>query len=780
VRALAAWWLASSLLGWFSWPLIASVFGHLPSKGYGYARVFGLLLISYLHWLLCTVGLLPNDARSVYGLAFLLFAAGSVVWVRKRVELTSYLRREWCQVLIVEGLFMAVCLIYAFHRSHDAAIAHTEAPMDFAFLNGILRSPGMPPRDPWLSGFSISYYYFGYLTISTLLRLTGLPSGIGYNLGLMHTLALTVVGSYTLIYDLICCHSGERPRDARAARMFGLLGAIGLSISGNLEGLFELLRARGLGSGAFYRWLQVPGLGEGPRIASWLPAGDWWWWRASRIIVDHNILGRTPTVITEFPAFSFVLGDLHPHVMSLPYVLMALGLACEIYLAGRGGSLRDWLRQPRFWVAPLVFGALGFVNTFDLPTFTTLGMLALFAGRWQGRNAWRHWARDCLLWSLWIVGGSIALYLPFYLGLSSQVQGIGLVYYAKTPLKHWLLCFGSWLFPLAIDLTASLTKRYSELRPGAGWRVLVGTWLIIWLLPWLGTVAIGGWGRLLLGMISVVSSGPWLLLLQSALIALLLVRLWMEFKIDAASRDGGQILSSGLVLAGVGLTYATEFFYLRDAFDTRMNTIFKLYYQARVLLGVGATLAVFRLWRGSGWQRIAAGLSASLLCICLCYPLAAGYSKAGGYRDQPSLDGTAFLAAESPAEYGAFLWLRTHARAKDVLVEAVGEEYVAAHNRLSSWTGVPTILGWPGHEVQWRGGDSEVLRRIADVETIYTSTSQREILSILHEYSATYLYVGPHEGEKHHIDEDRLAWYASFLDIVYCQDGAALYRVPCP
>ncbi|HUV94611.1 MAG TPA: DUF2298 domain-containing protein [Anaerolineae bacterium] len=776
--SLAAWWLALSVLGWVAWPLVASVFGQLPSKGYGYTRTFGLLLLSYLHWLLCTVGLLPNDARSIWALTLLIGAAGCVGWVRKRAELVDHLRREWRQVLMVEVLFALMFLVYALHKSYDPAIDHTEEPMDFAFLNGILRSPGMPPRDPWLSGFAISYYYFGYLTVSLLVRLTGLPAGVGYNLGLTQTLALTVTGAYTLICDLIRCHGGGRRGYALPATVFGLVGGIGLAISGNLEGVVELLWTRGFGSRAFYRWLDVPGLTAAPRSNSWLPSGGSWWWRASRIIVDHNILGKTPTVITEFPAFSFILGDLHPHVMSLPYVLMALGLACELFLAGQRKLTRHWLAQPRFWAIPLVLGVLGFVNTFDLPTFVAIVALAAFSGRWQGPSSWRGWGKECLLLGLWITMGCIAIYLPFYLGLSSQVQGIGLAYYAKTPLKHYLLCFGTWLLPIAVDITPRCVRAGQESRPVVSWRALAGIWLVILLLPWIGTGIVGGWGRLLLGLVSAVSTGPWLLLLQSALMALLLARMWSHLRQDRASRDAGQLLSDGLALAGVGLTYATEFYYLRDSFDTRMNTVFKLHYQAWLLLAVAATLAAFRLWRAAGWRRLAVWLSGFLLCASIYYPVAAAYTKTEGYGGQPTLDGTAFLQRESPAEYGAYLWLSEHAQPKDVLVEAVGEEYVAAHNRLSSWSGVPTILGWPGHEVQWRGDDGEVLRRAADLERIFVSADQDEIMAILRQYGATYLHVGPHEREKHAIDQSRLAWYASFLETVYSEDGVTLYRVP--
>jgi uncharacterized membrane protein len=234
-----------------------------------------------------------------------------------------------------------------------------------------------------------------------------------------------------------------------------------------------------------------------------------------------------------------------------------------------------------------------------------------------------------------------------------------------------------------------------------------------------------------------------------------------------------------LVLVGLGLTYATEFFYLRDLFDTRMNTVFKFYYQAWVLLGLGGVLAAYRLWRSGGWQRgLYTVYGALLLCVCLYYPLAAAYTRGDGYRGPPSLDATAFLKSDSPAEYGAYAWLRQHARLGDVLVEAAGEDFVADHDRLSSWTGVPAILGWPGHEEQWRGDDVEIRKRLLDLDTIYTSAQADEILRTLHQYSVTYLYIGPYEREKYRISSGRLEWYASFLETVYAEEDIRLYRLP--
>ena len=786
MRSLAIWWLAISSLGWVTWPLLASVFRRVPGRGYAYARAFGLLLLSYTFWLLGMLGVLANNTVAVWCVAGVLAFVGAISWVRRRVELVEFVRQEWRYILTAELLFALVCVLYALHKSYDPAIDHTEEPMDFAFLNGILRSPRMPPNDPWLSGFSISYYYFGYLTVAMLVRLTGLPSGVGYNLGLAHTLALTVVGGYGLIYDLVRMGGGAaRPqRGFRRASLFGIVGGVAIGIAGNLEGILELLGARGLGPDALYRWIGVQGLSRASPGDSWLPVGHWWWWRASRVIKDLNILGKNPTVITEFPAFSFVLGDLHPHVMALPYVLMALGLASQLYAVGRAGLTADAWRRPRYWALPLIFGALGFLNSWDLPTYLVVGILAFCVGRWQGAPGWRAWVKECAIFSLCLVLLSVALYIPFYLRLHSQAEGIGVAYYAKTPLKQYLLIFGLWLLPILADDLPSFLERMHPVGettrsgPGIRGRLFLAAWLVVFLVPWGVTALLGGWGRMLLGLIPLVTTGPWLLLLQSGILAMLLLDLWAILQNTESGQSAGRLLSRILVLVGIGLTYVTEFIYLRDLFDTRMNTVFKVYYQAWVLLGTGAALAAYRLWREGGWRRTVSCFSGLLLCACLYYPIAAVYTKAGGYRGQATLDGTFFLRGESPDEYGAYLWLNAHAQPGDVLAEASGEEYDASTSRLSAWTGVPTILGWAGHEVQWRGDDEQVLARLSDVEKIYSSPHREDVLAVLHEYGVTYLYVGRYEGRKYSVDAQRLDWYDSFLETCYAEGDIRLYQIP--
>ncbi|NIS79478.1 MAG: hypothetical protein GTO14_04540, partial [Anaerolineales bacterium] len=249
--------------------------------------------------------------------------------------------------------------------------------MELAFLNSIQRSEVFPPRDPWLSGYAISYYYFGYIQLSLLTTLTQLPGGVAFNLGNALWFGLSVIGTYSLLYNLLARRDG-RPRLAAS-----LFGPIFVLITGNLEGFLEVLHNRHLfwiqdseggWASPFWKWLNIKTLVNPPTAdPSWLPTRHWWWWRASRVVNDVNLIGNEIEVIDEFPFFSFLLADNHPHLLALPFVLMGIGLALQVYLAGK----RDKVRMSRVKVHT------GTLRWIQVASF----LLILFLVVRQGMNA---------------------------------------------------------------------------------------------------------------------------------------------------------------------------------------------------------------------------------------------------------------------------------------------------------------------------------------------------------------------------------------------------------
>ena len=207
---LLLWWLVVQLLGLAALPLTWRLFARLPGRGYPLAKALGLLLVSYLLWLGASLHVLPN---SFGGAAVALVLVTGVSWWLGRDgwlrdaggvrPLLAWLRAHWRTVLVTELLFALVLAAWTAFRAFNPDIAGTEKPMEFAFVNGILRSRLFPPQDPWLSGYGISYYYFGYVMLAALVRLTGVDPAVAFNLGVALWYALVMIGAFGVVYDLV-------------------------------------------------------------------------------------------------------------------------------------------------------------------------------------------------------------------------------------------------------------------------------------------------------------------------------------------------------------------------------------------------------------------------------------------------------------------------------------------------------------------------------------------------------------------------------------------------
>ena len=388
--ATLSWWLVLQLFTLAVLPLAWRLFARLPGRGYPLAKALGLLLVAYVLWLGATLHLLPNSLGGA--VVARLVVAGTSWWLgrdgwRRAADgarpLVPWLKANRWLVWATELLFLVVLVGWAAFRAYNPDIAGTEKPMEFAFVNGILRSPLFPPQDPWLSGYGISYYYFGYVMLAALVNLTGVDPAIAFNLGVALWYALVMIGAFGVVYDLVRLAGSwtarsvgvetgnsklevetdstrgtesvtpalapERSAGASVRSTFhaprstdsqgrgiryGLLGALFVGFLGNLEGLVELAYHKSLLPQQWLRWLDIKQLTDNLPSGN-LTGGFWWWWHASRVIHDKDLLGNSIEVIDEFPFFSFLLGDMHPHVLALPFAILAVALALNLLLAAR-------------------------------------------------------------------------------------------------------------------------------------------------------------------------------------------------------------------------------------------------------------------------------------------------------------------------------------------------------------------------------------------------------------------------------------------------------------
>lgn len=872
VFSAARWWAVILIIGLAAFPLTYRVLRRLPDRGYAFTKMSGLLFVSYFFWILNTLGFLNN---SVGGAFFSLLILGGLSFAASRFAANtfkkdassldsendpgwiSWVKANWRYMLFVELLFVVIFGLWVWVRSQNPAITGTEKPMEFAFLNSVGRSNPFPPLDPWLSGFAISYYYFGYIMTSLLVRMAAVPEAIGFNLAIAWLIAGTAIGAFGILYNLI---SSDTQSARTRAIVFGVIAAIAISLAGNMEIFLEVLHENGIGSQQFWTWLDVrdldnpPTPDQEPRYQS----SQWWWWRSSRVIHEYHLSGRVEEglePIAEFPAFSFVLGDLHPHVLALPFAFLSLAVALNwwrlpappLLQAGKLFS-RQGIKKllaasssekgRLFWFTALLLGGLSFLNTWDVLIHLFIIVGAYTLALWRLNKKWSgNILSYSILMGVLLTLTAFLLYLPFYLGFRSQTAPPFLLPMAMQPTRfvHFLTIFGMPLISIVFLLgtlviwvikqkDAAIPKRAGLWSIGIGIAVVGSLFLLMLLLGWAIAVSPEGQGRVMeltneLGLnLQALSTESDFLgrliwaakaittlipeftsarLTQPALIVFLtsifsvalylMMRIFNTENTETTEKTWQERIGNALpfvlllIMTATLLTIGPEFVYLRDNFGQRINTIFKFYYQAWVFWGVAAVFGLeylLRKFRLSGL--IATTLYIAALLVALLFPAYAVRSRSIEYRgpvDSPdrakaTLDGLAYLKDYNSAEYEALQWLRENIDGSPVILEAVGGQY-SGYGRVSAITGLPTVLGWAGHEYQWRGNTPEPGIRQPAIETIYNQSSWPGTAALLDQFQVSLIYYGPLERTTY--DPRGLDKFENNLEPLYKNENVTIF-----
>lgn len=774
------WYLMVTVVGWISFPVIFRLVPNLPDRGFSFSKIFGLLLWGYLYWILGRLGVTANNLA---GLLFTLFLTAVMgVLVTRKIgggKLKEWIREFRSLIFTTEILFLLAFSGWAVIRSLNPEILGTEKPMELAFINAILNSETFPPHDPWLSGYAISYYYFGYILVAMLAKISGTLGSVAFNLGVSLIFALSAIGSFGILFNLTALNN----RRWKSSLMPALLGPFYTLIISNWEGFLHFLHSRGLfwkvdSTGqmvsSFWRRLDIQDLVSPPTVT---PFGHWWWWRASRVIQDYDFSGFGKEVISEFPFFSFLLADLHPHVLSLPFVFLIVNFALELYLRPNKESFR-WLGIIPLEISPLFFGILAwlagsmaFLNAWNFPMYVGILAGAYVLRNNRGRSDWPlgELLKEFLFlgFTLGVTGGM--LYFPWYLGFASQAGGvIPNVLYITKGSQFWVM-FGPLLIPIFAWLIWAWRRRKADrdLKTGlmlSGILILV---LFIFMLALIGLmnwlpigVGDGSLVQMFLGSIGasdlsqVMVEGlvrritvPGTLLTLFVLATLSLGQVFHRHRSAAAESDpaDASVLPDNfiffLVLGGMILALVPEFVFLRDLFGYRINTIFKFYYQTWLLWSTVAaygTITLFQNLKSPIRYAVFFGLALSMT-MALFYPIISLQTKTNNFNREGglTLDGIYIYSA---ADVEAVSWLRE--ASPGVIAEAVGGSYSSSHARMATYSGKPNVLGWDFHEIQWRGGSELVMPRKEDMSVLYCTHNWDTAKAILEKYQVRYLVVG--------------------------------------
>lgn len=817
---LPMWWLLVTLAGVAAFPLCIRLLGGLPDKGYTLARAVGMLLVAFVYWIFATYGLVANSASGmvIAWVSVLVLGLFAYFTLGARLDWRAYWRENRTVIIVAEVLFIVLFAAMFVYRAYQNDTFTTEKPMEMAFISSIIRSETFPPNDPWMAGYAISYYHFGYIMTGMLSVLSGVHSGYGFSMMVALIFALAGLTLFGVGYNFARSRvnptpdsdifSDDNPTDNPSrtpAIITGLLTTIFVLVLSNFQfPLVEMpFRAQSAPASYFEWWgmrefTDMDALNytqENDALTLTNPFTDpdtwnrgWWWWHTSRILEDYDINGNPQEIIDEIPAFSFVLMDVHPHVLSLPFVVLAIGMALNIVLLGRDPTRYEIL------LYGIMVGGLLFLNTWDAPIYLVV-LVAADALRRLMRNAtltWDDWLGIFAFGSALLLIAIIA-YVPFLISFRSQAGGFIPNLLAPTPFRLYFLMFGPLLLLSTGYLIYEAVKgtRQSRMNWKLGFMVSGGIFvallaimlifvLIGWLLPetrsWVGNLVAGagGWnvvlGEFASRRLTTLVLPIFILLGLATIVARLFPPL--HSKTDDDRDPITYVPSSGLALllvaAALGITLVPEFIYLRDNFGTRINTIFKFYYQAWIMFGVASAYGVYVLVLAPRSQESRAlpirfgygTLVGVLLVMCLPYFIFALYTRAvleqGRHYLAPEQQAALTLDGRgdglSPDYFAAVQCLGELVSGDDVVVaEASQRTYNSAYGRVGAFYGLPTVINWENHQRQWRGAtyDEVAGTRRQDIDALYTTSDWTFAQQIIDRYAIDYIMYGPTEREQY-------------------------------
>lgn len=781
----------------------------LAGSGWLLGKATGLMLVSLSVWTLAYLRLLPFGVLSIL-LSSL--AIGIVFWQKTlrdrkagRVATVPLLNRKDLPAMIgAEAGFLLLLLVWTFARGLRPEIDGLEKFMDYGFMLTIDRAGHFPAADMWFAGSPINYYYFGQYVFTLISKFAAVPLASGYNLAIASVFAFTGTLTFAVL-RLLSSFIPNRTRRSAGLKVLGAgLGGILMTVGGNSHSFFYSNSAPGKG---LLRGIQRLGIEVGDLSG--------FFFSDSTRFIGHNPDINDKT-IHEFPYYSFLVADLHAHMINLIFVLLFIGLlillvkkvvAYPVSSALDKGQasessrlpdepiLRQILREPSTWLLTLTMAVFMVCNFWDYIIYlVVLIMVMTFVGvvKFRELGGWE---------SIPLFFIQFFSYLIPFMFISTPT--LKLVVLALAALLSWLIhrlerspltlagSFSALVFAAAHALTLPFNLFFDPISMSMALTDQRSAFFQLVIL----------WGpHVLVGLIFLV-----------AVILIARIDKKKAFKVKSRfsltewliMREPADVIILLFWLAGLGLIIAPEILYVVDIYGgayKRANTMFKFTYQSFVLLTLVWGWVAYRLLdRGLSVREIdvpssnedslddeasddritkkasrtrktgslIAGIFVTLLAIVpFWYPLSATEHwldnwSVSNYR---GLDGTVQLATKNSAQipdiesdspggqlyhdYQLIQWFNENVEGQPVILEAYGDSYTD-YNRISAYTGLPTVLGWQTHEWLWRTSASTpdaygqiVAPRQLDVRTMYESTNIDLTNQLLDEYQVEYIVVG--------------------------------------
>ncbi len=813
----ASWFLLLAVIGWFVFPITFLAFRGLSDRGYGLSRLIGLLLVGWIAWFGSSFELFPFTRQALWLSLGLVSALGAgCAWIHFD-HIVDFLRKKWTHVLAVEALFLALFLFALALRWYNPDLWHPwrggEKPGDLALFHAVLKTIYFPPYDPWMAGNFVNYFYFGFVLAAVPTKLLGILPEVAYNLLIPTWFGFTGLGLFSVAFNLAAARSGNERNsktESKGRALPYLAGSAALVI-GLLLGNLAQIRIL---------WEQLPrfapdrvsdptpadrvgevisGLGQILTGEQDLFAGDQgvWYFDASRAILS----GEAIAPITEFPFFSFLYADLHPHLLGMPIVLVGLNwLLSVLYspaLLTKRSLRTDWISTGIVWlIGGLVLGATYPTNTWDFPAVMGLGVLTVGFAAWRyPKISYQRTILDLCLHLGLLLALAFGLFGPFRQWFSTAGISPELWRGPRTPLIDYITVHGLFLF---LIVTFLLIETWRWLRPRIDHVVHTP----------LGDLVPGLWKRLALltgVIVGLVFAGGWLWRndFQTAGFVVMLA-LWSAGLLMQKRISLNRKITLVLIGAGLGLSLIAELIALRGDVG-RMNVVFKSYLQIWFFFSIAGGAILFFAWPPAGRRKIGwvwRGIFVLLMIAASTYPLIGTQARIKDrwpdIQNPPlTLNGMMFMNGDSgssgngsdtavfveqgtplhlASDYEAFLWMRNHIEGTPTIVEGHTAEYRWG-SRYSVYTGLPTVAGWSWHLRQHNSvlPGTVVDQRIADVNNFYNTADEMEARAFLEKYGVDLIVVG--DLERAIYPEEGVAKFtrlaeAGDLEIIYPENGA--------
>lgn len=756
---IIALWAASTVVGAAAFPLVFSVCPRLKDRGWAISRIVGLVLTAFPAWILSHGRILPYGTISIVLSLAILAGASWLVSRGKGRELRAFLNEKKNLLLTIEGLFLLFFVLFLLFVSLNPNIdPDSERFMDYALLNGIEKTDYFPPLDPWMSGKTMNYYYYGFIVVSALRKLVPfIPLPVFFNLVIAWLYAALVSACFGIGYNL----TGKK--------IYGLAAVAAIMLIGNLDGAIQVF-------GKGYRHFGL--------------------FNSARVMVQNGPNGEILDYpINEFPAFSLGYGDLHPYVITYPINLAILNLLLNLALAAAAGWKALGERREEaiasLAVLSVVTGCLPGAHTWDYPVYLGIAAAIFLFLIWKhppGEGS----TEEKILAGLKMISPAAALaalsfllYLPFNFPFfreqaGQERGGFGAVD-LRTPAGLFLIAMGIFVFFLFLYLAGHLGKAGLKSVGKEGRKLL--------LLFAAGTAII----------LVFEANNSWLD--QTFVLAgfLFLAALFL-LVFGTLEREEGFILI--ISLAALALVIFCEFFFLADHYRgggyERMNTMFKFYTNAWLLLGTTSVYSIYyinRILKGApGWLFSWKVVTVLVLAAGFFFPLGAVGERVRGSRQPLTLDGTAYISRPVPAghlkewswdggDWAAIRWMNENIPGRPVILESgsmtngAGQESAAYHwaSRVATFTGLPIPIGWANHEAGWRNDWKEPGERKKDVDLLYRTTDLNSAIFLLGKYGIEYVFIGSVERDRY--PEEGLRKFSRLGELVYREGPVEIWSV---